>query len=81
MSLWIGENLEVQPKTNTQKIFPNWVYGWLREVSFAVENKIGNLNKIRLFKVNKWDIPLPQADGNLIFLMNNLVFLTQADNV
>ena len=59
MSLRIGENLEVQPKTNTQKIFPNWVYGWLGEVSFAVENKIGNLNKIRLFKVNKWDIPLP----------------------
>ena len=53
ISLLIGKNLEVQPKTNTQKIpiwnlWRNWenLYPYL---SFTVENKIGNLHKIRLF--------------------------------
>ena len=52
ISLLIGKNLEVQPKTNTQKIpiwnlWRNWenLYPYL---SFTVENKIGNLHKIRL---------------------------------
>ena len=50
--LLIGKNLEVQPKTNTQKIpiwnlWRNWenLYPYL---SFTVENKIGNLHKIWL---------------------------------
>ena len=52
ISLLIGKNLEVQPKTNTQKIpiwnlWRNWenLYPYLR---FTVENKIGNLHKMRL---------------------------------
>ena len=53
ISLLIGKNLEVQPKTNTQKIpiwnlWRNWenLYPYL---SFTAENKIDNLHKIRLF--------------------------------
>ena len=41
ISFLIGKNLEVRPKTNTQKIlFPY--------LSFTVENKIGSLHNIRL---------------------------------
>ena len=53
ISLLIGKNLEVQPMTNTQK-FPVWNLwrNWekLRPylISFTVENKIGNLDKLRL---------------------------------
>ena len=53
ISLLIGKNLEVQPKTNTQKT-PIWNL-WRKwenlcpYLSFTVENKIGNLHKIRLF--------------------------------
>ena len=53
ISLLIEKNLEVQPKTNTQKIpiwnlWRNWenLYPYL---SFTAENKIDNLHKIRLF--------------------------------
>ena len=52
ISLLIEKNLEVQPKTNTQKIpiwnlWRNWenLYPYL---SLTVENKICNLHKIRL---------------------------------
>ena len=53
ISLLIGKNLEVQPKTNTQKI-PIWnLWRNLENIcpylNFAAENKIGNLHKIRLF--------------------------------
>ena len=51
-TLLIGKNLEVQPKTNTQK-FPilNLWMTWKNvcpNLSFTVENKISNLHKIRL---------------------------------
>ena len=53
MYLLIGKNVEVQPKTNTQKIpvlnlWMNWENS-CPNLSLAVENKIGNLHKIRLF--------------------------------
>ena len=53
MYLLIGKNVEVQPKTNTQKIpvlnlWRNWENS-CPNLSLAVENKIGNLHKIRLF--------------------------------
>ena len=52
ISLLIGKNLEVQPKTNTKKIpslnlWMNWE-NFCPNLSFTVENKIGNLHKIRL---------------------------------
>ena len=48
----LGKNFQVQPKTNTQKIpiLNLWV-NWKKlypNFSFAVENKISNLHKIRL---------------------------------
>ena len=53
MYLLIGKNVEVQPKTNTQKIpilnlWMNWENS-CPNLILAVENKIGNLRKIRLF--------------------------------
>ena len=53
MYLLIGKNVEVQPKTNTQKIpvlnlWRNWENS-CPNLSLAVKNKIGNLHKIRLF--------------------------------
>ena len=49
----IGKNLEMQLNTNTQKIailnlWMNWK-NLCPNLSFTVENKIGNLHKIRLF--------------------------------
>ena len=54
ISLFIGKNWEVHPHTNTQKIpilnqWMNWK-NLCPNLSFTVENKIGNLRKIRLFK-------------------------------
>ena len=51
-TLLIGKNLEVRPKTNTQK-FPilNLWMNWENvcpNLSFTVKNKISNLHKIRL---------------------------------
>ena len=51
--LWIRKNMEIQPKTNTQK-FQFWIYRSVRKsldpmLSLTVENKMGNLHKIRLF--------------------------------
>ena len=53
ISLLIGKNLEVQPKTNNQKT-PIWNLrrNWENVcpyLSFTVENKINNLHKMRLF--------------------------------
>ena len=53
ISLQIRKNLELQPKPNTQKILIQIL--WLDceklrlNLSFTVENKIGNLHKLRLF--------------------------------
>ena len=53
ISLLIGKNLEVQPKTNTQKIpilnlWRNWE-NLCPYLSFTVDNRISNLHKIGLF--------------------------------
>ena len=54
ISWLIGKNLELQPNINTQKIpilnlWMNWK-NLCPNLSFTVENKIGNLhNKLRLF--------------------------------
>ena len=50
ISLWVWKNLEVQPKTNTQKIpilnlWTNWENCF--NLNFTVENKTGNLHEIR----------------------------------
>ena len=48
--------MEVQPKTNTQKIqILNLWMNWEKlctNLCFTIENKIGTLHKIRLFKFN-----------------------------
>ena len=53
VSLWVRKNLEVKSKTNTQKIpVLNLWMNWEKlcpNLSFTVENKIGNLHKTRLF--------------------------------
>ena len=52
LSLSNGKTLKVQPKTNTKKIpilnlWMNWE-NFCPNLSFTVENKIGNLHKISL---------------------------------
>ena len=64
ISLWIGKNVEVQPKTNTQEIpilnlRMNWKY-LCPNLGFTVEDKIGNLHQIGLLTFqtyhNEWYI-------------------------
>ena len=50
ISFWNVKNLDVQPKSNAQTIrILNLLMNWnIYVLSFNVENKIDNLNKIRL---------------------------------
>ena len=50
ISLWNVKNLDVQPKSNAQTIrILNLLMNWkIYVLSFNVENKIDNLNKISL---------------------------------
>ena len=56
ISLWIRKNLEVQFKIKTKKSQLR-VYGWIGKscpnLNFTIENKMGNLYKIKLFKFQK----------------------------